>query len=451
MEQRTSPLDVTNRAILKIAVPMAAGFLTTPLVGIADTAVVGQLGDPVLIGGVAVASILLGLLLTSFNFLRSATSALTAQAHGRDDPSAETAVLLRSSLIAVVTGVAIVVLQGPVLALGLWIMSPSAAVADATSAYFLTRVWATPFTLLNFVFLSWLVGVDRPILCFALQSFLNLFNVALTVLFVLQYDMGVSGAALATVIAEVSTVLLTLPLLAKPVLTERGRLLAMMFDREKLFMMMRLNADILVRSFCLQAAFAFFTRQSAQQSDAILAANEILLHFFMVAGYFLDGFAIAVEQFVGRAMGARSKATFERAVRLTSLWNLGQAALLSLIFFAIGHPFIDFMTPNEEVRALCKTYLVWAALTPLVGVAAFQMDGVFIGATWSRDMRNSMLVSLAVMIVAYFILFPPFQNHGLWLALWIFLSLRAITLYQRMTVRRKETFTSSQAEQVSKI
>ena len=440
MEQRADNLIVTNKAVLKIAVPMAAGFLTTPLVGIADTAVVGQLGDPVLIGGVAVGSILLSLLLTSFNFLRSATSALTAQAYGQDDRAEEVGVLMRSCLIAIVTGTAVVLLSVPLLALGLWVMHPSDAVSEVTRTYFEARVWATPFTLLNFVFLSWLVGTGRPVICFLLQSFLNLLNIALTYYLVLQLDWGVAGAAWGTVIAEIAAVLVALPLLFKPVMAQLDKLRQMTFDGAKLWYMTKLNTDIMIRSFCLQAAFAFFTRQSAQQSDTILAANEVLLHFFMIAGHFLDGFAIAVEQFVGRALGAKSRQTFRQAVWVTSLWNLGQATALSAIFFLIGMQFIAFMTVSEEVRAVAQIYLVWAALTPLVGVAAFQMDGVFIGATWSRDMRNSMVMSLVVLVASYFVLFPLFGNHGLWLSLWIFLSIRAVTLFALMRARERQYF-----------
>ena len=252
--------------------------------------------------------------------------------------------------------------------------------------------------------------------------------------------MGVEGAAWGTVVAEAVTVLVSLFFAVKPVSKFAGQLLAMTFNARKLTTMMVLNGDIMVRSFCLHIAFVFFTRQSAQQSDNILAANEILLHFFMIAGYFLDGFAVAAEQFVGRAIGAKDQNTFKRAIRLTAFWNVVQAALLSLVFVIFGSLIVAFMTPNDEIRAIAAVYLIWAVITPLVGVAAFQMDGVFIGATWSRDMRNTMIMSVVLMIIAYYVFFPILGNHGLWLALNIFLGLRGLLLYLRLKGRENATF-----------
>lgn len=436
MPNEKNSLQVTNKAVLTVAVPMALGYLTTPLVGIADTAIVGQLGSAALIGGVAVAAVFMSVLLTTLNFLRFSTSALTAQAFGRGENSDTVGVLLRSSLIAIVAGSAIVLLSPPILSLGLWLMAPSAAVGDAAGDYFLIRALATPFTLLNYVFFAWCVGTDRPVLSFLLQTFLNAVNVAVSYHLVLNLGMGIAGAAWGTVIAETATAAIALFFLAKPVLAEKGHLTELIFDIGKLKAMMILNSDIMVRSFCLFAAFAFFTRQSAQQSDTILAANEILMHFFMIAGYFLDGFAVAAEQFVGRAIGAGRIDIFRRAILMTSLWNLGQAAALSLVFALVGHAMIDFMTPNEDVRTVAGAFIAWALFTPLIGVAAFQMDGVFIGATWSKDMRNSMLTSLVSMVLSYYLLFPLLGNHGLWLALYIFLGLRGFTLY--LIMRRRE-------------
>lgn len=435
-----APLEVTNKAVFIIAVPMALGYLTTPLVGLADTAIIGQLGSASLIGGVAVAAAFIGVLLTTFNFLRFATSALTAQAFGAQDDDEVAGVLLRSSLMAVGAGLLMIALYPLVLHYGLALMNPSAAVGESARSYFEIRILAAPFTLLNFVFFAWFVGINRPILSFLVQTFLNLVNVILTYYLVLSEGMGIAGAAWGTLVAEVATVLLSIVFIVRPLSGFKGVLFAMMFDGAKLKAMMALNSDIMVRSFCLVAAFTFFTRQSAQQTDTILAANEILLHFFMIAGYFLDGFAVAAEQFVGRAIGARNRIIFQKAVRITSFWNVVQAALLSLVFLATSFQIIDFMTSNEDVRETARLYYFWAVLTPVIGVAAFQMDGVFIGATWSRDMRNSMILSLALMITVYYGLFPFFDNHGLWFALCLFLGLRGLTLFILMRRRIRNTF-----------
>lgn len=440
MAKDGNPLLVTHKSIFTIAVPMGLGYLTTPLVGIADTTIVGQLGSSALIGGVAIAAAFIGILLTTFSFLRFATSALTAQAIGREDNEEVVGVFLRSSMIAIVAGLLVIACAPLILKYGLIIMNPSDAVTSAVRDYFNTRILATPFSLLNFVFFAWFVGTDRPILSFLTQTFLNVVNIAFTYYFVLVQGMGVEGAAMGTLVAEVMTVCVSAFFAFKAVSRFAGRLVAMTFSLSKLASMMALNGDIMVRSFCLHLAFVFFTRQSAQQSDDVLAANEILLHFFLIAGYFLDGFAVAAEQFIGRAIGAKNRETFKRAVYLTSFWNGVQASLLSLFFLAFGSAIVAFMTPNEAIRAIAASYLMWAVITPVVGVAAFQMDGIFIGGTWSRDMRNTMILSLILMVILYYVLFPIMGNHGLWLALNIFLGLRGFLLYLRLKNREETTF-----------
>ncbi len=421
--------ELSHKAILKIAVPMALGYLTTPLVGIADTAIVGQLGEAALIGGIAVASIFIGLLFTTFNFLRFGTSALTAQAYGRNDKQELIGILMRASLIAAIVGIVLILLSRPILDFGLLVMQPSIEVSKEATNYYLIRVLSAPFSLLNFVFFAWLLGVGRPFLSFLSQLFLNIANIVISYTLAILYDMGLEGVAYGTLLAETLTVLLVIPFLIPSFWQQKLSLLPLLFDRQKLLSMMVLNRDIMIRSFCLFAAFAFFTRQSAHQSDEILAANEILLHFFMVAGYFLDGFAVAAEQFVGRAIGSGRKVLLDRAIKLTGWWNFFQASFLSLFFLVSGPFLIDFMTVNEEVRTLAETYMTWAALTPLIGVLAFQMDGIFLGATRSVAMRNSMIFSLIVMIFLYYIAYPLIANHGLWLALSAFLGVRGLTLY----------------------
>jgi len=215
---------------------------------------------------------------------------------------------------------------------------------------------------------------------------------------------------------------------------------SVVFNRRLLLRMMAINRDIMIRSFSLLFAFAFFTARSADQGDVLLAANAILEKFFLVGGYFLDGLATAVEQLAGRAVGARYRPAFDRAVKLTTLWGFALALCLALVYFAAGPLLVDLMTVSPGVRELGRIYLPWAALTPLFGVLAFQMDGVFIGATWSRDMRNMMLLSLAIYIAAYYTLFPLMGNHGLWLSLEIFLGARGISLAAMCRHRANQTF-----------
>ena len=273
-----------------------------------------------------------------------------------------------------------------------------------------------------------------------LQTIFAALNIGLSLLFVLHFGWGVAGVAWASVLAEAIAVVLAMPFVIAllPAASRPSR--RRVFDRQGFLRIIAVNRDIMIRSFSLLFAFAFFTRQGAQFGDVILAANAVLMHFFLIAGYFLDGLAIAAEQLAGRAVGARYRPAFQRSVRLTLIWGFGLSLALTMIYLLAGRQFIAIMTTAPEVRATAEIFLIWAALTPLVGVLAFQMDGVFIGATWSSDMRNMMLVSLAGYLAAFAVLTPALGNHGLWLALLFFLGVRGLSLFLRLRRREPEAF-----------
>lgn len=273
-----------------------------------------------------------------------------------------------------------------------------------------------------------------------LQFVLNGINIALSIMLGLWLGWGVAGVAWGTVIGELAAMLLGLAIViarfSKSPSLPRERLL----HAEPFWAMVSLNRDIMIRSFSLLAAFALFTRQGAQFGTLTLAANAVLMNFFMVSGFFLDGFATAAEQLAGRAVGARNISAFRRTVWLTSMWGFGLAAVASAAFLLGGRDLIALITTAEDVRDLAKTYLPWAALTAVSGVLAFQMDGVFIGATWSTDMRNMMLLSLGVFVAAMFVLTGLLGNHGLWAALHIFLIVRGFSLLAILRLRLRTCF-----------
>ncbi|WP_417676286.1 MATE family efflux transporter [Roseibium sp.] len=432
--------DVTHRSVLAIAVPMTLAFLSTPLLGVVDTAVIGRLGDAALVGGIAIGGVIFDLVFTTFNFLRSGTTGLTAQAYGADDQSEIKATFLRALFIAAVAGIAVILLQVPFLEIGLTFLGGSADVQSATRRYFEVRVYSAPFLLANYAILGWFLGLSRAGTGLFLQLFLNGLNIALSIWFVMGLGWSIEGVAAATVLSEAATCLAGLLLILRTARGSAWPVWSVVFDRRLLLRMMAINRDIMIRSFSLLFAFAFFTARSADQGDVLLAANAILEKFFLVGGYFLDGLATAVEQLAGRAVGARYRPAFDRAVKLTTLWGFALALGLALVYFAAGPLLVDLMTVSPGVRELGRVYLPWAALTPLFGVLAFQMDGVFIGATWSRDMRNMMLLSLAIYIAAYYTLFPLMGNHGLWLSLEIFLGARGISLAAMCRHRANQTF-----------
>ena len=437
---QSRPFDVTHRSVFGIAAPMSLAYMSTPLLGLVDTAVIGQLGIPALLGGIAVGAVVFDVVLTTFNFLRSGTTGLVAQAFGAGNAVEIRAVLVRAMAIAVILGALTILLQSPLVAAGLSVMGVSDAVGEATSVYLAIRIYSAPFALANYVILGWFLGLGKAGTGLLLQVFLNGLNIVLNVYFVLVLDWGVAGVAWGTVIGECVTALIGLALIYRETGTKDWPPLATITDLQPFRRLAALNGDIMVRSFVLLFAFSFFTAQSARYGDVILAANAVLMHFFHISGSFLDGFANAAEQLAGRAVGARWKPAFNRAVEMTLKFGVLLSVTLFLVFWLFGPLLVDVMTVSPEVRETARIYLLWAALTPVAGVIAFQMDGIFIGATWSRDMRNMMLVSVAVYLVAWWGLTALFGIHGLWMALLIFLGARGVSLSVMCRRRALETF-----------
>ncbi|MEP4030984.1 MATE family efflux transporter [Roseibium polysiphoniae] len=435
--------SVTHRSVLAIAIPMTFAYLSTPILGVVDTAVIGRLGDAALVGGIAIGGVIFDLVFTTFNFLRSGTTGLTAQAMGAGNNSEIKATFLRALVIALVAGLAVILLQAPFLDLGLSFLGGSSEVQSATRRYFEIRIYSAPFLLANYAILGWFLGLGRAGTGLMLQLVLNGLNIGLSIFFVMGLGWSIEGVALATVLSEIAATLFGLILILRAVRGTSWPALADVFDRRLFLRMLAVNRDIMIRSFSLLFAFAFFTARSADQGDVMLASNAILEKFFIVGGYFLDGLATAAEQLVGRAIGARHRPAFDRTIRLTTVWSFVLAALLAIFYFIAGPALFDLMTISPDVREIGRIYLPWAALTPLFAVLAFQMDGVFIGATWSKDMRNMMLLSLAIYIAAFYALFPLLENHGLWLSLEIFLGLRGISLAFICRRRADKTFAAA--------
>lgn len=431
--------EVTHRVVLGLAVPMTLAYLTTPILGLVDTAVVGRLGSAALIGGLAVGSIIVDVLFTTFNFQRSGTTGLTAQAVGAGDETEKRAILLRALIIAAVAGIAMVVITPLILGIALWLMAPGEAVAQATAIYFSIRMLSAPFTLANYAVLGWLIGLGRADLGLGLQIGLNGLNIVLSIWLGLGLGWGIAGVATATVIAEIAAMIAGLCIAY--FLAGSGRLpgWAVVSDLSAIKRLMKLNGDIMIRSFVLLSAFAFFTAQGAKFGEVTLAANAVLIHLVMIAGYFLDGMATAAEQIAGRTIGARYRKGFMRGLKLTLIWNSVLAVVLCAVFLLAGETLIATITTLESVQREAGQYLVLAALASLTGVLAFQMDGVYIGATWSREMSTMMVISFVVYLLAWWLL-QPLGNTGLWLALHVFFLVRGITLSARLPLNIRRDF-----------
>ena len=407
---------VTTAQVFAIAGPAMVANLTTPLIGIVSTTAIGRLGDATLLGGVAMASVLFDCMFWLFGFLRMSTVAFTAQSLGAGETSELRAILMRGLIVAAVVGAALVALQVPLATILLSTMGGSEGVTDAAKTYFTIRIWSAPLALGNYVVLGWLIGQTRAKLALGTQISINLINMMATVLLVLVFDFGIAGAAIAALIAEAAGLLLGL-LIARHL--SKGQFAAsraLLFDRAKLMRMLAVNRDIMIRTASLIAAFLFFTAQGARAGDTTLAANAVLNNFLLVSAFFLDGLANAAEQLCGRAYGARDKAAFAGAVRLVVMWGFGFALAVAACFLLFGPSLIDTMTASAEIRRIARDYLPFVVFAPLLGVFAFAFDGIYIGATWARDMRNLMVLSLLIFLTAWFAL-RSFGNAGLWGAL----------------------------------
>lgn len=441
MPARTQALRLGHRDVLAIAVPMILSNVTTPLIGAVDTAVIGQLGAAHLIGAVAVGAAIFTMIYWAFGFLRMGTTGLTAQASGARKATEVVATLYRALLIAVLGGTALIALQSPLAAVAFPLMGASAEVEQAARAYFGIRIWSAPGALANYALIGWFIGLGRAGTAFRLQLFLNGANMVLDALFVLVFGWGVAGVAAGTLIAEMgaAAVGIAVAISGGNAGSVRTRL-ARVVHPPRFRRMLSVNGDIMVRTVSLLFAFSFFTAQAARSGDMILAANAVLLNFLAISSYLLDGVAFSAEVLVGKAIGSRDAAHFRAAARLSSFWAVAVSAGLSLAFWFAGGAIIDLMTINQEVRALARSYLVWAALSPVIGVACFQLDGIFIGATRTKDMRNMMIISLIAYLLAWALLVPRLGNHGLWAALMVFFAFRAATLALRFPALMRSAF-----------
>lgn len=417
-----------HKRVWRLAAPNILANLTIPLLGAVDTAVVGRLGAAE-IGAVAVGATVFSFLYWGFSFLRMGTAGLAAQAHGAGNADALLATLLRAGALAAVAGLAMIALRGPIVHLSLAAFAPSEAVRPLVESYIAIRIWGAPAAICNLVLLGWLLGRQRVALCLALQLAVNGVNMALDVVLAVWLDMEVDGVAAATVAAQYAGLAVGLWVVRR----ERRALGAAWpwrsaRDGAALAATMRLNRDIFVRTLCLICASSMVTAIGARFGDVILAANGVLMIFQAFMSYGLDGFAHAAEALVGAAVGRRDRAALTAAVRVSTLWAAVVAVGYALVFAVAGMGLAGLLTTAPEVRGAVLEYLPWAVVSPLVSVWAFQLDGVFIGATRGRTMRNAMLAAFAGYLAALAVFVPMWGNHGLWFVFMILMALRAGTL-----------------------
>ncbi len=432
---------ITHRSVLAIAVPIMLSNVSEPLIGVVNTAVIGQLPDPYYIGAIAVGALLFTIIFGGFTFLRWSTGGLSAQAVGAGDNPELVAVLLRSLVIAPVAGVGLIVLSPVIREVAFDLIGGSAEVRRHGETYFNYRIWSAPFAFVNYCVMGWYIGQAKAKLTFLVQLFLNVTNMALSVVFVLGMGMTSDGVGLAALIAEIAAAALALGLAFRSLRGMAAHIdRALIFNATRMRRTIAMNGDVMIRTLCLIFAFAWFTARGARAGDVIIAANAVLLNFFEVAAYLIDGFAFASEALVGQSVGARNRQRFRTAIWITSVWAIVVGILCTVVIWFAGPMLIDLMSVNPEVRETARHYLVWVAITPLLGTVCFQFDGIFTGAMATKDMRNMMILSLAIYLAAWWLLEPAFGNHGLWAALCIFFIARGLTFAARMPSIERRIF-----------
>ncbi len=424
-----APID--SRRVLAIALPIVLSNATIPILGAVDTAVIGQLGRAAPIGAVGLGAVILTTIYWVFGFLRMGTTGLVAQARGAGDEAETAALLARGLCVAFAAGLVLILGQAAVFWAALRLAPASPEVEALARDYVSIRIWGAPATIAIYALTGWLIAMERARGVLALQLAQNGANVLLSIWFVLGLGWGVKGVAAATLIAEWSGLVLGLWLCRDAFAGRRRRDWRRILDRARIARMAAVNRDILIRSVILQASFTAFMFLGAGLGDVTLAANQVLLQFLMITAYALDGFAFAAEALVGRAMGARDRAALRQGAVLASAWALGGAILLALAFALAGGALIDVMSTAPDVRAAARDYLPWIVAAPLAGVGAWMLDGVFIGATRTRELRNAMVVAVGCYVVALAALVPPFGAHGLWAAMTVLSLSRTATLLAR--------------------
>ena len=422
---------VTRSQVFYIAWPIILSNISTPLLGLVDTAVIGNLGDPALIGAIAIGSMVFSFLYWGFGFLRMGTTGLVAQARGAGDDAEAKAAFYRAFLVGTFIGSLLLFLQAPIASLAFSIIDGSVKVEGAALTYFHIRIWGAPLSLSYLAIMGYLLGQQDTRSILILQLLLNFTNIILDLVFVVGFGFDVAGIAAATLISEFLALAAGIGIVFYRLKQRHGGLqidINQLMDTHALKRMFVINRDIMIRTLCLIFAFAWFTNEGAKSGDILLAANAILLQFVTFSAVFLDGFALAAESLVGSATGAKNREQIKVAIRYTAQLGFTTALLVSVFFFLVGETIINVLTNVIEVRETAQTYLPWAIAAPVVSVWCYLLDGVFIGATRTREMRNAMIVSVLGYLLAWWLLVGLFGNHGLWASLMLYFIIRAVTL-----------------------
>lgn len=418
-----------NKKILRLAIPNIISNITVPLLGLVDLALMGHLDSEVYIGAISLGGVIFNFIYWGFSFLRMGTSGFTAQSYGRKDERETRVILVRALLVTAAISLFILLFKSPIAWLSFQVIGGSEEVELLASNYFHIRVWAAPAALSLFVFSGWFLGMQNARFPMIIAITVNVVNIILSFIFVYYLNMKSNGVALGTAISQYVGLFLALILYSR----KYGTLIrlkikkAELLDTGFLIRFFRVNGDIFIRTFCIIAVFTFFTSKSASINDTILAVNSLLIQFLLFFSFFIDGFAYAGEALVGKYVGSGNHKSLKMVIKNLFRWGLGLAIGFTILYLPGINFMLGLLTSQNEVILEAKPFLVWVILVPLFTFASFIWDGIYIGATSSRAMRNTLLAStFFIFTPIYYFLSPTLGNHALWLAMLLFMFSRGV-------------------------
>ena len=417
-----------NRSILKLAVPNIVSNITIPLLGLVDLALMGHLDSEIYIGAIALGGVIFNFIYWGFSFLRMSTSGFTAQAFGEKNLTESITILLRALVVALLISVLILVLQAPIAWASFQIIGGSTEVETLANEYFRIRVWAAPAALSLFVFNGWFLGMQNARYPMIIAIVVNVVNILLSMFFVFILKMNSDGVALGTAISQYVGLFIALLLFSKKYkyllqkISRKG-----IINLKILIEFFRVNTDIFIRTFCIIAVFTFFTSKSASINDTILAVNSILIQLLLFFSFFIDGFAFAGEALIGKFVGAKEISNLKKVVKLLFYWGAGLAMAFTIIYLPGVNLILKLLTSQPDVIHSAQPFLIWIILVPIASFASFIWDGIYIGATASKAMRNTLLASTFIVFApVYYFLNPMLENHALWLGMILFMFSRGV-------------------------
>lgn len=427
-----------NKKILYLAIPNIISNLSVPLLTSVDTALMGRMETEIYIGAIALGGLIFNFVYWSFGFLRMGSTGLTAQAFGEKNDAKLMQILGRALVFGFVSGLILLVFQSPLMDFGFYLLDGSQEVESLAKEYFSIRIWAAPATLCLYGLMGWFFGMQNSVVPMVLTILINIVNIIANVIFINYFGMKADGVALGTVIAQYTGFIVALIIFYK----RHGRLLQY-FKRKAIFeiqafkQFLSLNRDIFIRTFLLVFSFAFFENQSAAQGDLTLAVNSILLQFVSWISYGIDGFAYASESLVGRYAGAKDKSNLRKAINLSFIWAYGLAIIYSLIFYVFDVELLQLFTNQQNVIAAAQNYMIWIVFFPIIATSGYIWDGIFIGLTASKAMRNTMILAFAFFMILFYSTdyqLATMTNFWLWLTFSLFIFIRGIiqTIYYKM-------------------